>query len=96
MKFGRRVGRPACYKISSGFCDPDHSSSVTAPDVAVGSGKRKSWKKVAVTQKLAEIGGQLLLLTDRNSHMSFQVVTLDSTSSDPEGSNRDFGRFDCE
>ena len=51
---------------------------------------------MAVTRKLAEIGGELLLFIDRNSHMTFQVMTLDLTLSDPEGSNLDFGRFDCE
>jgi len=91
LKFGVNVDSPPCHEISSGSRDPDHGCPVTARGVTVWSVNGLTRKKVAVTQKLAEMGSKLLLFTDRNSHMSFQVVSLNLTLSDPEGSNRDFG-----
>ena len=58
-----------------------------------GSGHRFSGRKRPITQKPSQIGYQLVLSTDRNSHMGCPTVTLDLTLSDPERSNQDFGRF---
>jgi len=42
---------------------------------------------MAISQKLCKIGGKLLLMTNRKSHMSFQLIPKSATLNDLERCN---------